>query len=456
MCTSPLHIVNPSRWIDPQSSQQLFVTVPCGRCSECQASQTNEWSLRLYYEQLSAVANDCYVIFDTLTYSPAFLPRLSDFVGTLPSRLDFPCFSKRDIDLFLANLRARFGVGIRYFIASEYGHDHQQAVPFRPHYHCLFFVPNRIPPLVFSRAVSEIWHRGRTDGIPYRPASYVVGNVFRSPSSKVTSYVIKYVCKSFAYSSLVRNRINKLRHSYYDISSKVVYDLLPQRHYQSLSLGYGFLSKIYSSAQLSDMDSLPVITKHGFRHVGLPLSLRRKFFYNHRRVNGRVVWEPNQHYTRFMTNHLSKRIAKLASALTRVCASSLANKVAEYVLVQRGRFSFDNPFDSYSRDNVGLRNYSSHDRPLKFKIFTSVDIGSNRDGYSGVILRDGASDLSVFGPNGEVNYTRLDSLSKLVYYNSKFEKVLYDYYSCVSLDPGRKVNQLKDRISNLFKSYNLC
>lgn len=99
-----------------------ILEVPCGKCEACLVRRTNEWSFRLFQERKHS--KNCFFI--TLTYDDYNVPRDKQ-TGALS-------LNKRDCQLFLKRLRKRYGNGIRYFLASEYGENFA-----RPHYHLLLF-----------------------------------------------------------------------------------------------------------------------------------------------------------------------------------------------------------------------------------------------------------------------------------------------------------------------------
>lgn len=143
VCTNPypLKRINPHWDGSDLLTKYTHVFVPCGKCLACRINRRREWTLRLQNEQVYSKSS----FFVTLTYDDEHLPK--DDNGR-------PCVSKRDVQLFLARLRKKFGDGIRYFINSEYGPE-----TFRPHYHAIFFnLPPDLP--LQSRPIVRFW-RGK-------------------------------------------------------------------------------------------------------------------------------------------------------------------------------------------------------------------------------------------------------------------------------------------------------
>lgn len=144
--------------------------VPCGQCIGCRMDYSRQWASRLMLEKKSFPDDQCYFI--TLTYDDEHLPRyytfpertvnhrdgttdvlppytcytnfpVSDAVETVPEIIDndgtyiktpFRSVSSRDHQLFMKRLRKRFGNGLRFFAALEYGEK-----SLRPHEHLIVF-----------------------------------------------------------------------------------------------------------------------------------------------------------------------------------------------------------------------------------------------------------------------------------------------------------------------------
>lgn len=216
-CLSPIRVPNQSRFLVNGNRDRLYYDVRCGKCANCQQSKSAEWFFRAYHQYKHCVEHGGYVLFDTLTYSPACVPTLRQLgeFADLPSYMDYMCFSSRDIQLFNKRLRKRLRMlgypnnCYSFFLSSEYGTS--AGCTHRPHYHVLFYVYSPIDVIKFSRAVAQAWWYGRTDGVPYKPASYVRSNMFRSMSvggRRVCNYVTKYVQKSSKYMNEVNKRID--------------------------------------------------------------------------------------------------------------------------------------------------------------------------------------------------------------------------------------------------------
>lgn len=95
----------------------LKVQVPCGQCIGCRIDRARQWSIRCMHEARMHEHNS----FVTLTYDNNHLPPNGS--------LDKEVFKK-----FMYRVRKKYGSGLRFFQAGEYGRGLG-----RPHHHVLFF-----------------------------------------------------------------------------------------------------------------------------------------------------------------------------------------------------------------------------------------------------------------------------------------------------------------------------
>lgn len=123
-CINPIRLTN-------VKGQAYYV--PCGKCAWCLKLKRDQWFFRLYQEKM----NVPYSRFLTLTYRDQDLPSHVDEDGVIHYDV-----SKSDIRHFLRSLYKR-GLKFRYMLTAEYGHDIGQAIPYRPHYHGVFFSNTR-------------------------------------------------------------------------------------------------------------------------------------------------------------------------------------------------------------------------------------------------------------------------------------------------------------------------
>lgn len=401
MCLSPVHIYTRKRRLGFGDS--FLHDVPCGRCAECLESRKSEYYVRTYYTFRECVDRGGYMLFDTLTYSDEFLPHVSD---TLPlsSDFDFSCFNTEHYKLFFKRLRTylhRLGFSngcLKYFLSSEYGSRSTYVTKNgltrlgtqRPHHHVLFFVLD--PTLsydVLSLAISKSWIYGRTDGMPYKPASYVrerrvFGSLFNDDQNflrSVCMYVAKYVNKDPEFtqelnariSSLVRSRFGDELHYHpneevRDYMRKLRNVMSPfSRHsndFGSYALSVCDIDFIHDTGMISMPDS-----KHVVRNFRLPMYLSRKLFYNLVDVDGRKQWRLNDFGKSYKKKRLIKgcelferRISDWYSSLDSVLvreafdyylAGRSLRAFSEYVTFYRHRlFVLDSPYDIPSVDEM--------------------------------------------------------------------------------------------------------
>lgn len=224
MCINPIKIKNKSFVIT--SNEPLFYEVPCGKCYQCQLTEKNSWAFRSHIEMQQCLSNGGFVYFDTLTYAPAYLPSLKLYFEDIPNYLDFPCFSRRDLQLFFKRLRknisSRYGLKkdvFKYFVSSEYGTDERYT--HRPHYHIIFFVNSPIiSPVDFSYLVSDSWQLGRTDGGCYQTNHYIINHNTLTASTpevnrlRVIYYVSKYIQKDSYFQKEINSRLTRVARFY--------------------------------------------------------------------------------------------------------------------------------------------------------------------------------------------------------------------------------------------------
>lgn len=124
--------------------------LPCGRCPNCVARRTSQWSFRIMQE--SKVSYSAHFI--TLTYKTGEL-------NISPN--GFKTLSKRDVQLFFKRLRKaqdkiKFDFPIRYYAVGEYGGKTQ-----RPHYHIILFNALNVEMIKKAWTLGEV-HFGKVEG----------------------------------------------------------------------------------------------------------------------------------------------------------------------------------------------------------------------------------------------------------------------------------------------------
>lgn len=441
-CLQPIKIVNQQKFISLSHRDRVILYVRCGKCAACQEYNRNIWYFRAFYEFRDCVEKNGYCLFDCLTYSPKYVPKISNYFD-IPKRLDAYCFDYMHLRLFLVRLRRylrKYNVeqNLRFFASTEYGtklnHTH------RPHIHILFYCTSlELDNITLSKAVSHCWQYGRTDGVPYKSRSYVnhntIGNNLAS-AVRVCQYISKYVMKDSSFQQTIDKRIDAVLLSLYrkwlQLNNYVDFDTwlnLPdgkllkrsvnsrigQFHRQSLHFG---------ESAIRDMDILEILRdnvltipdqKKIAMRIGLPTYYKRKLFYELKYVDGLPTWIP----TDLGKNYLNQRELDLRNMLTDeyTLYPSIVPDVAalvDYVVEKRGRINADLPSLSLD-EKLQLQDLvfcyiSSSDRKYFNSSFVSFSYLGNRLGY-----------LS----NNSLDSMSIDEfIAKYVYFDADFEKQL--------------------------------
>lgn len=172
-----------------------FLEIPCGKCIGCRLEYSRQWAnrcmLELQYHESA--------YFVTLTYDDYHLPINyypdSETGEAMPSQT----LRKRDLQLFFKRLRKKFGEGIRFFAAGEYGSE-----TLRPHYHAIIFGLKLDDLVVYkqkrnftyynSRTLDKLWsvNLGSPRAPNYDPFGYaVVAPVTWESCAYTARYVMK-------------------------------------------------------------------------------------------------------------------------------------------------------------------------------------------------------------------------------------------------------------------------
>ena len=276
MCYHPRKIVNRSNHFNP-STDPLFITVPCGKCDACTSSQRNDWFVRCYFEYLNCKKQGFNTYFYTLTYSPEHLPRYNSI----------NVFRRRDIQLFIKRLRKELACPLKYIITSEFGELYG-----RSHYHCLFFVYDRITPHRLNDAIYNTWRKGFVKPGKNRGIVNGIAGI---------KYVTKYITKDITYhhdtlQSVVKFRFCRLyrylvsRYLWHNGEHK---DYLLERfsekyrstvrslspfHLQSTNLGSRLFD--YFDVQSLETCKISILESKGVRYYKMPRYYARKLWYD--------------------------------------------------------------------------------------------------------------------------------------------------------------------------------
>lgn len=223
MCNYPILVKNPD-YIDGISIFEFsYHQVPCGKCKQCLQARSNQWNIRLHYENKDALTS----YFVTLTYAQA--PRTYNGLYTC---------RKPDIQNYFKRLRKRESnnTGIKYYAVSEYGTQYH-----RPHYHAIIFNVND------KRNLELAWTIDQD----------IIGHV---DIGDVTPASIAYV------SSYIGKKIGIPQYDYDD--------RLPEFSLMSKGLGSNYLTY---SGYWNKNNMASYTTLHGIKHP-LPRYYRKKIF----------------------------------------------------------------------------------------------------------------------------------------------------------------------------------
>lgn len=468
MCFSPIDIVNPSKYVSLKYRDRYIMQVPCGKCAACRSVKSNEWTYRLYNHALETFRSGGFVLFDTLTYDNVYLPHISDYID-IDSDLDFPCFSSRDLRLFVSDLRIRckrkYKSNFSYFIASEYGTSENHL--HRPHYHALFFVNGPIKFDQFSNLVSLVWYRGRTDGLPWKSALYVSNNVFFDMSAgavRSLKYVCKYIQKDTSFQKQIDYRLDAIMKNIsdrfvsqglesWDSSShywrirELISSKISQFHRQSTFLGASVLADIdlvelFKTGNLVMPDNEFVV-----RSIPLPMYFKRKLFYELVEVDGSKSWQPTELGLSYLSARKSVQLNKLKLKFDALKAQLKldfdSSKLSDYVMNFRGRLSSFLSFDCESTllerlQHIDFYNYSNrYDKEW----FSRSGLSSRFLGNSSLGYKRG---FCIFQPIA-------DFIRKNVYFDKDSEDLLTKISDFrLSIDAGRqRLYEQKQRLSNI-------
>lgn len=507
MCTNPIKIINPTKVLYKNLFHPYIMTVPCGKCPDCTNSKRLEWRLRLYYEFRRCFDDGGFVLFDTLTYSEDFVPWFKDALthDGLSSYLDysfedFRTFYYRDVTLFLKRFRKALkkellSLGVKdfqfkYFYCGEYGQSDNST--FRPHYHILLFF-NGITyssdtVCKISDLVNSCWCLGRTDNynnFEYSSLSSWLEHAVLLPSScdnvrlqKVSSYVSKYVTKSFSFDKVSSKHFSNLRNSLFNDSSISSTEALKLFNSFKRSVSPRFFSShnfgCYALRQFDlqyilQHHSLPLPDKDKVK-INVPLSTffkRKVFFYVHVSDDGTRQWRYNENGLLFLWDKLINRFNRilemcrvqmsfddgLASEVNRLLAGRDLCYFVFYKVCYKGRII---NFDSFREFN-GLY-------PVEFvnqSDYIRCTFPVPRTYYDNFISRDKSTPSSVVV---EGNTIPVSDFCRLYVYHSDFipdwkdfdliDNLFVSRYYHVKYNDSSDVSDVQNNLLLNFKSLN--
>ena len=292
MCVNKIYLHNNKLDFDPLVDR-LYNYIPCGFCEECLSLKRLDYQVRATAEYNHTKKLGFTSYFYTLTYNDEHLPL---YCGV-------PCFSKRDIQLFLKRLRKRFAsIGLRtdfrYFLTSEYGHEKTEN--FRPHYHIIFFFRNSLTPRTVFYEVEKAWQNGFVQ--PGKENNGCITDV------RPFQYCVKYLQKD----KKVDDYLNSVYSSedleiFYDNKENLPFQILPF-HMQSKGFGSCMLDELsdidFINGYIIRCDSLGMAKKYP-----IPLYIKRKALYKtYENKNGNISYVLNERGKHIFAKMMRKQI----------------------------------------------------------------------------------------------------------------------------------------------------
>ena len=199
----------PSLMIPDDPEKQKVFQVPCGNCIGCRLDYSRTWADRIVME--SMMTNPGQSWFLTLTYDDDLLPDINGNPALEPVAVDdisgkvvyqqrfsfgVPSLYPRHLELFMKRLRKRFGDGLKFFAAGEYG-----GVSGRPHYHlCVmnldlqdlkFYKVNELGDVLYtSKELESIWSFGfcPVGRLNWQTAAYTARYIMKKQKGKAASF----------------------------------------------------------------------------------------------------------------------------------------------------------------------------------------------------------------------------------------------------------------------------
>lgn len=301
MCSSPVHIHH-------SANGKVAYDAPCGHCEECQQNARNDMFVRSWQEYTDCDQN---VVFTTLTYREADLPKVlvspeypvyhddGSFAFTIPAKY-VSAWNREHIKTFIKALKEKvlYTIGtevyhlqrlitlngrrvinpqwkskvypivpFRYELVTERGetdvyiddNGRQRFGTHRPHYHILFYLPHRlITESKFLDLINNTWQYGR---IYNEKVNRTVYQMF--------DYLLKYLHKDRqdpTFSAIGTDPVDFRNHKPFNSCSR----------YFGLSLLDGSEEQI----DFLDIHGCSIPSSTGGRVVNLPRYYSRRFTHN--------------------------------------------------------------------------------------------------------------------------------------------------------------------------------
>lgn len=310
MCKNPIRIVTKSRYVNAHSiGSNGYITVNCGKCSECKEMKINEYYVRTKAECERVHEAGGYVYWDTLTYSQENVPVFKSN-GTFTrgfynkEKDDLLCFSRDDYRNFFKRLRKNLTLSgydvagnIKYFFVSEYG-----GKTHRPHYHCVFFIsdPN-LDAVTLENHIIKAWKLGIND-----IETPTMDKVIRTDGA--LKYVAKYVVKDDEFTEM----IHKLSYKK-SFTKEQLKEILP---FHRQSQGYGEYI-IQQKDFIFKNGKMLIDTPKGKTLATVPMYVKRKLFFEQvTNYDGTKRWIYNERGKEFYLSQIDTMIDEAEKRLS--------------------------------------------------------------------------------------------------------------------------------------------
>lgn len=236
-------------------------TVPCGKCYDCYQRRISQWSFRLMQEEKKSSS----AFFITLTYEKQHLPKTQTNQATL---------DKRDIQLFMKQLRKKNREKLKYFVCGEYGSNYE-----RPHYHMILFNAK-------EKTIQPTWQKGQIH----------IGKV----SAASVGYTLKYMQK--------QGKIPK----HFKDDRKKEFQLM------SKGLGLSYITKNISKWHLNDLENRLYLNIEDNKKIAMPRYYKDKIYTKEQRGQLKA----------FHTEKITRELIELAySDHVNIYARSIKNSI---------------------------------------------------------------------------------------------------------------------------------
>lgn len=358
--------------------------IPCGQCTECRHDKANEWRARTYYQYIETIEKGGYCLWDRLSYDDEHLPHLNMVEKHVPDKLDFTCFDRRDIQLFLKRLRTNLKSegyaekgNLKYLIAAEYGQEegtyiddkgHNREGTLRPHYHIILYSNVDITPAELSMHVKRAWKNGRTNGVEDNESYFRSKGIIDTLEAALTvsEYIGKYCLKNQNYDKVAAYKVKELIRFWKSVEEdreiekitdkelkrkenrKRINDTLHKvKTFHIQSQGYGkYAIECENAIRNGGLLGMPDKKKIKWWQK-LPMYYVRKMYYTHHydKNTKKVIWELNETGIQWKQRNIEGTIQAYAKKL-REKEKAAQNENFRQLIIEYNRHNNGKPDES--------------------------------------------------------------------------------------------------------------